>query len=57
MMSAHLSQPIISKTSAVRAAETATCAEAVCTSVCMCVDVRACLCVYGGDGNKAVGDA
>lgn len=44
MMSAHLSRPIISTASAVRAAETATWAEAVCNSVC----------VYG-DGNKAVG--
>ncbi len=47
MMSAHLSQPIISTASPVRAAETATWAETVCDSACMCVDVsaRVCVCV------------
>lgn len=53
MMSAHLSQPIISTASPVRAAETATWAETVCDSACMCVDVSARVCVCGGDGNKS----
>lgn len=41
MKSAHLSQPIISTASTALAAETTTWAEeAVCSSVCMCVEAR-----------------
>lgn len=58
MMSARLSQPVISTASAVRAAEAATWAEAVCmhvlTRVCVCLCVYMCACAHG-DGNKPVG--
>lgn len=51
MMSAHLSQPINSTASAVQTAETATWAETVYNSVCVCFH----MCKCGRDGNKALG--
>lgn len=45
MMSAHLSRPVISTASAVRAAEAATWAEAVCMHVLTRVCVCACVCI------------